>query len=375
METTDPYKELLMLEKGIHINKKMPSWEEIKKSHTEHKRKKLETALRIFENMETVRKSFETLQSEGWIFCEHLGKTISGTLDIAWMFSALPRLVEYHDIDVIKWDLSDIKDLLTDYWKEHSEKEQSGKISRTAYLDDVDVIYLLRYTGQEAPDDMTILGSTSPMTLFCPNLHLIQTPAYDRILEYIGLGSIVVSRKYYFYGICPSNRDLNWIYSLRAAFPGFKNRFPELEDYLSEAIHNKSVKRHYDSFPPERYYIEYFNAGHKIFYNKEIPQVEISRFPLRYYNFSVSNREGIIYYRTSEMCRCVIDEALFKDIPELIKKLTADLIESLKEDDLYYADLLQPDSDFINDIREVIDINAEARHIDINKSDLFQEGQ
>lgn len=32
METTDPYKELLMLEKGIHINKKMPSWEEIKKA-------------------------------------------------------------------------------------------------------------------------------------------------------------------------------------------------------------------------------------------------------------------------------------------------------------------------------------------------------
>ncbi len=156
-------------------------------------------------------------------------KMVSDTLDVAEIFFNIDK---YGDkLEVIKWDPSlmlpelEQSDNAGHRYLADALKKYMVSDSRTYNFGQLQNLYLLNYV--EGPDELNIIGSTSPATLFFSNANDLNyvndiffgedrpfdkdfQPLYKRDFEFV-----------------------KYLFALRKSIPNFSVLFPELESYLN----------------------------------------------------------------------------------------------------------------------------------------------
>lgn len=157
-------------------------------------------------------------------------KMVSDTLDVAEIFFNLDKF--QGKIEVIKWDpsamlaelaSSDIPGhkYLADALSKFKESD-----AKTYNFDKLKNVYLLNYL--EGPEQINIIGATSPATLFFSNANYL---GYVKDI-YFGEDKPFDSEYQPLY-----KRDFDlvrYLFSLRKSIPNFAGLFPEFDDYLTE---------------------------------------------------------------------------------------------------------------------------------------------
>lgn len=169
-------------------------------------------------------------------------KMVSDSFDVGEIFFNIDKFKE--KIEIITWDHSQmIPSLMNDgnvshYFVADALKKYMESDERTYNFDKLKNIYLLNY--KEGPDELNIIGATSPATLFFSGANSLSyvtdlyfsnndrpfdgdfQPLYRRDFEYIKA-----------------------LWTLRKTIVGFANIFPEIESYLNltyKAITDQNIK-------------------------------------------------------------------------------------------------------------------------------------
>ncbi|MCM1078080.1 MAG: cell division FtsA domain-containing protein [Bacteroidales bacterium] len=156
-------------------------------------------------------------------------KMVSDTLDVAEIFFNIEKFKD--KVEIIKWDASamlaelDSSDSSGHRYLADALRKYMQSDAKTYNFGSIRSIYLLNYI--EGPDELNIIGATSPATLFFSNANRLEyvndiffgedkpfdedyQPLYKRDFEFV---------KYFF--------------ALRKSIPDFAGLFPELDAYLS----------------------------------------------------------------------------------------------------------------------------------------------
>ena len=169
-------------------------------------------------------------------------KMVSDSLDVGEIFFNIDKFKD--KIEIITWDPSSMIPALKDdnnvshYYVADALDKYLQSDAKTYNFNQLRNVYLLNYT--EGPDELNIIGATSPATLFfsgANNLEYIQDIFFannDRPFDgdYVAL----------------YNRDFDYIkawWTLRKTIPSFANLFPEIESYLNltfKAISDQQIK-------------------------------------------------------------------------------------------------------------------------------------
>lgn len=174
-------------------------------------------------------------------------KTVSNTLDVGELFFNFSKYSQ--SFEIIKWDATHDLDSLGDSdEKEHrlladALRKYLATDAKTYNFDILQNIYLLN--DLEGPDELNIVGATSPATLF-------MSTAND--MSYVG-NRIKFGTHAPFGRNCRplAERDFEYVkmwFLLRKSIEGFATRFEEINDYLSltyRAISDPAKKRELDS--------------------------------------------------------------------------------------------------------------------------------
>lgn len=217
-----------------------------------------------FARMDLVKRAFKIV-AEGPDSLD--GKTayhklVSDCLDVGQIFFNIEKYRKF--VEIIVWDQKACLDELL-----HSDREEHQRLGKTykTYLqqdyseynfDKMECIYLLNYIGPTAPNEMNIIGATSPATVFF-------TSANN--LEFVG-------KKIKFGNDTPFDeeykplykRDFEYIkywWSLKNSRREFAREFPEVNRYLDKCfgklndrqcqelrqIDNSFYKDNYDEIP------------------------------------------------------------------------------------------------------------------------------
>ena len=177
-------------------------------------------------------------------------KMVSDSLDVGEIFFNIDKFKNI--IEIITWDPSQMipamkkSDNASHFYVADALEKYMISDGSTYNFNKLKNIYLLNYT--DGPDELNIIGSTSPATLFFSgsnNLSYIKgiyfqdndipfdeyyQPLYKRDFDYIK----------------------SW-WTLRLIIPNFSNLFPEIEDYLNltfRAIGDQSKKRQLNAITP-----------------------------------------------------------------------------------------------------------------------------
>ena len=177
-------------------------------------------------------------------------KMVSDSLDVGEIFFNIDKFKD--KIEIITWDPSVMIDALKNdqnashYYVADALQKYLVSDAQTYNFNQLKNIYLLNYTN--GPDELNIIGSTSPATLFFSGansleyIHDIFFANNDRPFD----GDYVPLFK----------RDFDYIkawWTLRKTIPYFSNLFPEIENYLNltfKAITDQLVKNKLNEITP-----------------------------------------------------------------------------------------------------------------------------
>lgn len=177
-------------------------------------------------------------------------KMVSDSLDVGEIFFNIDKFKD--KIEIITWDPSVMIDALKNdqnashFYVADALQKYMVSDAQTYNFNQLKNIYLLNYTN--GPDELNIIGSTSPATLFLSGansleyIHDIFFANNDRPFD----GDYVPLFK----------RDFDYIkawWTLRKTIPYFSNLFPEIENYLNltfKAITDQLVKNKLNEITP-----------------------------------------------------------------------------------------------------------------------------
>lgn len=159
-------------------------------------------------------------------------KMVSDTLDVAEIFFNLDKYAG--KIEVIKWDpdimLSELENAnipghkyLADALRKYMQSD-----SRTYNFDKLINIYLINYI--DGPDEINIIGATSPATLFFSNandLSFVKDIYFGEDKPFDSEYQPLYKRDFEF---------IKYLFALRKSIPDFAGLFPEFDNYLSETF-------------------------------------------------------------------------------------------------------------------------------------------
>lgn len=157
-------------------------------------------------------------------------KMVSDTLDVAEIFFNIDK---YQDkIEIIKWDrnamLSELENSPSaghQYLADALDKYFKSDAS-TYNFEDFQSLYLLNYL--HGPDQINIIGATSPSTLFFSNandLNYVTDIYFGEDLPFDSEYQPLYKRDFEF---------IKYLFSLRASISNFATLFPEVDGYLDE---------------------------------------------------------------------------------------------------------------------------------------------
>ena len=178
-------------------------------------------------------------------------KMVSDTLDVAEIFFNIDKYKG--KVEIIKWDpgmlddlaMSDIAghqyfaDSLKKYLKADASNYNFGAMHN---------LYLLNYVN--GPDELNIIGATSPATLFFSNandLSYIQDIYFGDDVPFDTEYQPLYKRDFEF---------VKYLFTLRKSIPDFSGLFPEVDTYLSEtfkAITDSSKKKELNNIVADDY--------------------------------------------------------------------------------------------------------------------------
>lgn len=156
-------------------------------------------------------------------------KMVSDTLDVAEIFFNLDKYTG--KIEVIKWDSSHMLTELEQssiaghrYLADALRKYMKSD-AKTYNFDALKNIYLLNYI--EGPDELNIIGATSPATLFFSNandLSYVNDIFFGEDKPFDSVYQPLYKRDFEF---------VKYLFALRKSIPNFAGLFPEVETYLN----------------------------------------------------------------------------------------------------------------------------------------------
>ena len=157
-------------------------------------------------------------------------KMVSDTLDVAEIFFNLDK---YNGkIEVLKWDPSlmlaelEISNIPGHKYLADALRKYMQSDSKTYNFGQLKNIYLLNYL--EGPDELNIIGATSPATLFFSNandLSYVNDIYFGQDKPFDSEYQPLYKRDFEF---------VKYLFALRKAIPNFACLFPEIDTYLSE---------------------------------------------------------------------------------------------------------------------------------------------
>ncbi len=166
-------------------------------------------------------------------------KMVSHCLDIGQIFFNYDNYQSSGIIKLVKWDKKRVHSLMA------SPVNGIQLLGRTLDLfltqdaatynfGQLQSIYLLQYTGGGQPSQMTIIGATSPATLFV-------TPAND--MDYVkgsirwGSHEALQSDIHTYQPLYARDPEfVVWLYAMRKSMPDFAARYPEVDAYLNHSF-------------------------------------------------------------------------------------------------------------------------------------------
>lgn len=162
-------------------------------------------------------------------------KMVSHALDIAQMFFNFPTYRDNGLLQLVRWDRGQIDVLLNGASARHKLLGNTLRLFMDAdtgqfNFNGMQGLYMLRYTGPGAPAPMTIIGSTSPASLFYTSAN-----SHDFLQGQIVFGGHQALSPRDFVAL-KDRADQNfvvWMYALKRSIPDFPNRFREVDDYLN----------------------------------------------------------------------------------------------------------------------------------------------
>lgn len=188
-----------------------------------------------FARMDLVKRAFKIVAESGLEGKTIYHKLVSDCLDVGQIFFNIEKY--RNNIEIIVWDKRNCLAQLED-----SDSEEHRRLGQTykTYLEqdadeynfnEMDCIYLLNYIDPSAPNEMNIIGATSPATIFftCANN-----------LEYVG-------RRIKFGDDSPFDSEYKPLYkrnfeyikywwSLKKSRNDFSKVFPEVDLYLAQSF-------------------------------------------------------------------------------------------------------------------------------------------
>jgi len=234
-----------------------------------------------FARMALVKAAF------GWVNNSNLDgntihhKMVSHCLDIGQIFFNYDNYKESGEIKIIKWDTSRARELMqaTSYGNQLLGRTLELFLSQDAdtyNFGDLHSIYLLQYTGEGHPSPLTIIGATSPVTLFV-------TPANN--MNYIkghicwGSHDALQSDPNTFQPLYQRDPDfIVWLFAMRKAYPNFTNMYREFSTYMDETFKRlpQNLKNKINAIQSTTYSTNYL----QIELSPGVP-VEIANFAVR----------------------------------------------------------------------------------------------
>lgn len=168
-------------------------------------------------------------------------KMVSDTLDVAEIFFNLDK---YNGkIEVIKWDPSlmlqelDNSGIAGHQYLADALRKYMASDAKTYNFRNLKNIYLLNY--MEGPNELNIIGATSPATLFfsnANNLSYVNDIFFGEDKPFDSEYQPLYKRDFEF---------IKYLFALRKSIPNFASLFPEVDDYLTKtftAITDQSKK-------------------------------------------------------------------------------------------------------------------------------------
>lgn len=203
-----------------------------------------------FARIDLVKRAFEIVANDNLDGNSAYHKLVSDSLDVGQIFFNIEK---YRDcIEIIEWDR---KNAMSDLLNSDSEHKRLSQTYQT-YLDqdaaeynfiNMNSIFLLNYIGPKAPNEMNIIGATSPATLFF-------TPANN--LEYVGEKIQFGNDKPFDSVYMPLyKRDIEYIkywWAIKNNISNFARLFPEVDLYLTKCFNllddqKKNILRQIDT--------------------------------------------------------------------------------------------------------------------------------
>lgn len=190
-----------------------------------------------FARMDLVKKAFDFVNNNELDGSTIHHKMVSHALDVAQIFFNFRKYEEQKILQIVKWDVSEISNLKqSEDYKHHllGQTLDLFKSSDTGQFnfDLMNGLYMLRYIGAGAPNPLTIIGSTSPASLFYTSAN-----NFDFLKGKIVFGGHQVLDSATSSFLSLKNRSdhefIVWMYALRKAVTDFANRFPEVDKYLN----------------------------------------------------------------------------------------------------------------------------------------------
>ncbi len=189
-----------------------------------------------FARMDLVKEAFAFVNRIGLDGDTIHHKMVSHALDIAQIFFNFENFKQAGLLELVKWDINEVNQLRNSLDSQHQLLGQTLDLfiasdSSQFNFGEMQGLYMLRYIGPEAPDQMTIIGSTSPASLFYTSAN-----DHDFLKGKIIFGNHQALSAGDFLPL-KNRHDQNfiaWMYALKNSIPLFATRFPEVEEYLKK---------------------------------------------------------------------------------------------------------------------------------------------
>lgn len=188
-----------------------------------------------FARMDLVKEAFAFVNRIGLDGETIHHKMVSHALDIAQIFFNFDNFKQAGLLELVKWNNTQVDALRNSSDPKHKLLGQTFDLfidsDATQFnFDDMQGLYMLRYIGSGAPDQMTIIGSTSPASLFYTSAN-----NHDFLKGKIIFGNhqALGSDKFLSLKDRHDQNFIAWMYAIRISIPHFSSRFPEVDDYLN----------------------------------------------------------------------------------------------------------------------------------------------
>lgn len=188
-----------------------------------------------FARMDLVKEAFAFVNREGLDGDTIHHKMVSHALDIAQIFFNYDKFKQAGLLELVKWDAGEVGALRGSMDPQHRLLGQTLNLfmatdARQFNFNDMQGLYMLRYIGPGAPKTMTIIGSTSPASLFYTSANSCD---YLRGRIIFGAHQALGATGYQSLKDRSDENFIAWMYALRAAIPNFAARFAEVNGYLN----------------------------------------------------------------------------------------------------------------------------------------------